>query len=80
MEGQVAAARLLAGQQKDVEFRIVPSDDGRWHWEIITRGPLAVQVRHARVDIEELMPNKPSSRSPKGSEAPRITATAHPVL
>ena len=21
----------MAGQQKDVEFRIVPSDDGRWH-------------------------------------------------
>jgi hypothetical protein len=42
----------MAGQQKDVEFRIVPSDDGCWHWEIITRGPLAVQVRHALVDID----------------------------
>jgi hypothetical protein len=30
-------------KQKDVEFRVMPSGNGHWYWEVITRSNVVVQ-------------------------------------
>jgi hypothetical protein len=36
--GESAESSRSSEHRKDIEFRVMPSGDGRWYWEIIRAG------------------------------------------
>ena len=59
-----------------VEFRVMPSGDGRWYWEVITPGPTVIARGVADTEAASCQQAREAARKAKPCTAEKVIKPA----